>query len=127
MSFTGDQLTVPASWSAEIQLNTDGTTTDQWYPAIAVNENGVVVASWYDRRLDTANNMRFDRYARVSADGGLSWGPNKRISDVSSPVASVNPNFDTIIAIAIMEITTRWPSVPPRPTSYGLMTGVTPP
>lgn len=84
------------TWSAEIMLNADGTTTDQWFPAIAVNSNGVVMASWYDRRLDP-NNMNFDRYAGISTDAGLTWGPNIRISDVSSSVAQVNPNFDTLV------------------------------
>jgi len=82
------------TWSPEMQLNDDVTTTDQWYPAIAVNERGVVVVSWYDRRLDPANNLIFDRFAVVSKDGGLNFGPNIRISDVSSPVSQNNPHFD---------------------------------
>jgi hypothetical protein len=82
------------SWSAEVMLNDDGTNTDQFYPAIGVNARGTVVASWYDRRLDSTNNLSFDRYAVVSTDGGLTFGPNIRISDVTSPLAAINPNFD---------------------------------
>jgi hypothetical protein len=85
------------TWSTEVMLNTDGTNTDQWFPAIGVNSNGVVTASWYDRRRDQANNMRFDRFARVSKNGGQTWGDNKRISDVSSNVAQTNPNFDVAV------------------------------
>ncbi len=83
-----------ASWSAAVRLNDDATDTDQWYPAIGVNFLGVVVVSWYDRRRDPVNNLRFDRFAVVSKDGGLNWGPNKRVSDVSSPVSQNNPHFD---------------------------------
>ncbi|RJQ14157.1 MAG: exo-alpha-sialidase [Nitrospiraceae bacterium] len=81
------------SWSAEVKLNDDGTSRDQWFPAIAVNSNGAVAASWYDRRLDTGN-VNFDRYAAISMDGGLTWSSNVRISDVSSPVSTNRPHFD---------------------------------
>jgi hypothetical protein len=83
-----------ATWSAELLLNDDGTATDQFFPAIGVSENGAIVASWYDRRLDPMNNLLFDRFLAFSVDGGLSWSANERISDVSSPVAETNPNFD---------------------------------
>jgi hypothetical protein len=82
------------TWSAEVRLNDDTTTTDQFYPAIGVSETGVLAVSWYDRRLDSPGNLLFDRYLTVSTDGGSSWSPNERISSVSSPVAQTNPNFD---------------------------------
>ena len=81
-------------WSAPVKLNDDATNTDQWFPSIGVNQFGYVVVSWYDRRRDPLNNFRFDRFAVVSQNGGMSWGPNKRISDVSSPVSQNNPHFD---------------------------------
>jgi len=81
------------TWAAEVKLNDDATSTDQFVPAIGVGENGVMVVSWYDRRLD-ASNLAFDRYATISVDKGLTWTPNDRVSDVSSPVAQTNPNFD---------------------------------
>jgi len=86
-----------ATWSAEKKLNDDATTTDQWVPAVGVNATGKVVSSWYDRRLDPANNLNFDRFAVVSNDGGLTFGANTRISDVSSGVPTLIPNFDTFI------------------------------
>jgi hypothetical protein len=82
------------TWSAEVQLNDDLTFTDQFFPAIGVSETGVLVASWYDRRLDPTDNLLFDRFATFSMDGGQTWAENERISDVSSPVAQTNPNFD---------------------------------
>ena len=88
------------TWSDEIRLNDDVTTTDQFFPALGVGETGVLVASWYDRRLDPANNLLFDRFAAFSLDGGLSWSANERVSDVSSPVAQTNPNFDPGIQAA---------------------------
>jgi chitodextrinase len=74
------------SWGPEVLLNDDGGETDQFYPTITVNEDNVVAASWYDRRLDPQDNYLFDRYWTVSYDGGIAWEPNKRVSDVSSPV-----------------------------------------
>jgi len=85
-----------ATWSAEVQLNDDGTTTDQFLPALAVSSTGTVTVSWYDRRLDS-NNLKFDRFAVVSTDGGLTWGGNIRISSESSPVATTLPNFDPVV------------------------------
>lgn len=87
-----------STWSAEIQVNDDGTATDQWYPALGVSRHGIVIVSWYDRRLDPVNNQAFVRFADVSKDGGFTWGPNFQISDVTSDVAFINPNFDPIVS-----------------------------
>ena len=83
-----------ASWSAEVRLNDDTTNTDQFYPAIGASEDGILAVSFYDRRLDATNNYLIDRYLTVSTDGGGTWSPNERISDVSAPVAQTLPNFD---------------------------------
>ena len=74
-----------ATWGAEVLLNDDGTTRDQFFPTISAGPTGRVVSTWYDRRLD-ANNLLFDYYMRVSHDGGTTWQPSLRVSDVSSPV-----------------------------------------
>ena len=87
-----------ATWSAEIKLNDDATTTDQWFPALGISETGNLVASWYDRRLDPTLNLAFDRFLTSSTDGGFTWSANERLSDVSSPVAQTLPNFDVFIA-----------------------------
>jgi hypothetical protein len=92
--FYRQSVDAAASWSAEVQLNDDGTISDQWFPALGANAAGWLVASWYDRRLDVANNLNFDRYATISTDGGLTWQANIRISDVSSPVSTNLPHFD---------------------------------
>jgi hypothetical protein len=84
------------TWSDELLLNDDGTSTDQFFPALGVDVDGTVVVSWYDRRLDLAANLAFDRFVTYSTDGGFTWTPNERLSDVSSPVAQTNPNFDSL-------------------------------
>jgi hypothetical protein len=73
------------TWGAEVLLNDDGTTRDQFFPTISAGPSGRIVTTWYDRRLD-ANNLLFDYYMRYSDDGGTIWLPSQRVSDVSSPV-----------------------------------------
>ena len=87
-----------ASWGTEVRLNDDSTSTDQWSPTVSVGPDNVVVATWYDRRKDTAGNYLFDTYKVVSQDGGRTWGANIRVSDVSSPVPLLLPNFDPVVA-----------------------------
>ncbi len=82
-----------AGWEPELRLNDDQTLTDQFFPTLSVGTDNVVSVSWYDRRHDPAN-LFFDHYRRISQDGGVTWGPNQRVSDVSSPVA-LDPNMAT--------------------------------
>jgi hypothetical protein len=86
------------TWGTEVQLNDDGTTTDQWFPTVSVGETNRVVATWYDRRLDPGSNYHFDYYLRISEDGGTTWTPSTRLTDVSSAVPPLSPNFDPIVA-----------------------------
>ena len=77
-----------ATWSAEMRLHDDATTNDQYSPTLSTN-GSILLATWYDRRLDPGNLLQ-DTFRRVSTDGGLTWGPNERVSDVSTPI-----EFDT--------------------------------
>jgi hypothetical protein len=70
-----------STWSAPVKLNTDAGTRAQWMPALAETSAGHIVASWYDRRNTTNND--YQRFARVSNDGGVTWGANQRVSDVT--------------------------------------------
>jgi subtilisin-like proprotein convertase family protein len=81
------------NWQPEIQLNDDGTTRDQFFPTVSAGPTGRIVTTWYDRRLDAANT-KVDYFARVSDDGGATWGASERISDVSSPIY-LDPNLNT--------------------------------
>ncbi len=81
-----------ATWGPEVQLNDDGTLTDQFFPTVSVGPTGNVVSTWYDRRLDPGGNYLFDYYMRVSFDNGVTWQPSVRVSDESSPVY-LDPNL----------------------------------
>ncbi len=76
-----------ATWGPEIQLNDDATSTDQYFPTVQVtSDDDTILATWYDRRLDTGSNLLYDYFKRVSTDGGATWHPSTRVSEVSSPV-----------------------------------------
>ncbi len=85
----------PDAWSTPLRLNDDPNDVprDQWNPALGVGATGIVAVSWYDRRLDPGN-WWFDRYVRLSDDGGINWSRNLRVSDTSSPVARMAPHVD---------------------------------
>jgi len=82
-----------ATWGAEIRLHDDTSTSDQFFPTLSVGAGNIVSATWYDRRLDPTNTM-VDYYQAFSFDGGLTWQPNQRISDVSTPIY-LDPNLAT--------------------------------
>jgi hypothetical protein len=77
------------TWSPRRRLNDDliGNHIDQFHPWISVNPDGVVSVAFYDRRLDPSN-LLFDLWITHSFDGGQTWTPNQRVSNVSS-----NPYF----------------------------------
>jgi hypothetical protein len=78
------------TWSAPLRVNDDVTTTDQWNPAIALTPDGThLFITWYDRRNDPTNDSLIDRYGVIGTVSGhtVSFAPNFRITDVSSPPA----------------------------------------
>jgi hypothetical protein len=75
-----------STWSTRIKLNDDGLTRNQYFPWMAVNDKGDIAVMWYDTRLDPLNH-NIDVFCTVSYDGGLTWTPNARMTDVS-----FNPN-----------------------------------
>ncbi len=77
----------------EVLVNDDGTTRDQFFPTLSVGEGNTVSAAWYDRR-DDPNNILVDYYQRLSYDGGVTWEPSVRVSDVSTPIY-LDPNLAT--------------------------------
>jgi hypothetical protein len=82
-----------ATWQTELLVNDDGTTRDQFFPTLSVGATNAVSVAWYDRRNDAANTM-VDYYQRTSFDGGDTWGPSVRVSDVSTPIY-LDPNLAT--------------------------------
>lgn len=75
-----------ASWQPAVLVNDDGTTTDQFFPSLSVGPTNAVSVAWYDRRNDTADNLLIDSYSRLSLDGGATWQPSQRMTDVATPV-----------------------------------------
>lgn len=73
------------TWAPEIQLG-GGTETDQFEPYVEVGRSGAVSVAWYDRRNDPANDELIDVYTAISRDGGESFEPASRVTDVSFPV-----------------------------------------
>lgn len=72
------------TWSTEVRVNDDNTTTDQWLPTVSCDKRtGKVYVTWYDSRVDPANNLLTRIYAAVSTNGGVSFEPNVNVSDVS--------------------------------------------
>lgn len=82
------------TWTPEIQLG-GGSPTDQFEPFIAVAGDGTVSVSWYDRRNDPVDNFFIDVYRALSRDGGATFEPIERVTDVSFPVPPLagQPNF----------------------------------
>lgn len=78
-----------ATWSTPLRLNDDAAANDQWLPFVTVAPNGAVAVSWYDRRLDD-QDLLIDLFMRISTDGGVSFGPNLKITDVSFPPPGIN-------------------------------------
>ena len=72
------------TWSPEIQLGGDSR-SDQFEPFIAIGGSGTVSVAWYDRRNDLTNNL-IDVYTAFARDGGITFDPIVRVTDVSFPV-----------------------------------------
>ena len=80
-----------ATWDPEVRINDDATTNDQFFPTLSVSPTNIVSVAWYDRRLDGSNFMQ-DYYHRFSFDGGSTFEPSERLSDVSTPIY-IDPNL----------------------------------
>jgi hypothetical protein len=80
-----------ATWSERKKLNDDDTNLDQYFPGVSVAPNGRVDVAWHDFRNDRQyqpagdfnSELYWDAYLTSSTDGGVTWGPNVRVSDRS--------------------------------------------
>jgi hypothetical protein len=79
------------TWSAGVQVNDDRTTNSQFLPKISLDPTtGDLAAAWYDSRNDLGTGGPADTdgipdddaqfWGAFSTDGGVSFGPNIRIS-----------------------------------------------
>jgi BNR repeat-like domain len=66
--------------------------SSQYQPMLAVNKDGVLGVSWFDTRNSVNHDdKQYDEYFAVSTDGGESFTPAVRLSDViSSPMGTGN-------------------------------------
>ncbi|OLE69633.1 hypothetical protein AUF78_10395 [archaeon 13_1_20CM_2_51_12] len=67
------------TWSKPIRVNDDTTTHDHFFPWMTVSQ-GLVSIVFYDRRLDPGNRL-IDVFYAESADHGVSWSSNLRVTD----------------------------------------------
>lgn len=72
-----------ATWSPKVRVNHDPAGADQSQPNVAVDGQGRVYVAWYDRR-NAKDGAAVNAYASVSTDGGTTFGPDLRLSSVSS-------------------------------------------
>ena len=71
-----------ATWSAAQRLSHDdpGAYVDHITPVFAIGADSRLHAFWLDRRDDPLNRL-FHGYHTSTADGGLTWEPDSRVSD----------------------------------------------
>ncbi|MEJ2595344.1 MAG: sialidase family protein [bacterium] len=76
-----------ATWGAPIQVNDDGTTTDQWQPTVSVTPNGLTLGVfYYSRENDAVDNNLITYNMRMASISGttLTFDPSSVVSDVPS-------------------------------------------
>jgi len=71
------------TWSAPLKVNDDPPGKDQYYPWMDVAPNGKITIGWHDRRND-ASNFKHVWYQDQSSDGGLTFGPDRRVGNFQS-------------------------------------------
>ena len=71
-----------AHWSKPVPVAPPSDTHDQFFPAISVSPTGLVGVSWLDRRNDPANH-RYQAFAAISTDGGITF-PNTQLTKAFS-------------------------------------------
>ncbi len=86
------------TWSTPERVNDDytGGGTDQLFPWVWVNDSGQVQVMFLDRREDPAN-LKFAIYLATSTDGGVTFGPNVRISDPALAQGGVGRDVNTFL------------------------------
>ena len=73
-----------ATWSDKVRVNDDLPHYDNAIPAVTVDGSGRVHVSWYDRRDEPECGAKVHTYWTYSADGGRTFVPSRRVSNVAS-------------------------------------------
>jgi len=89
-----------ATFSSPVRINAD-VRGQQFFPALAVTPSGTVAVDYYSTQ-NSATDRLLDVYQVVSTDGGDTFGPPVRVTDVSFDRPITNPNFDTFVANCYM-------------------------
>jgi hypothetical protein len=81
------------TWSTPVRVNDDtlGNGADQFLPWVVVDDRGRVHVTYLDRLPD--QNMRA-QYMATSTDGGVTFGPNIRVSDGFYPRARFGGDYN---------------------------------
>lgn len=76
-----------ASWSTPVKINATPAGVSVLTPTISSSLDGQIVsATWIDKRNGSGGQNFIDVYGASSTDGGVTWGPDFRLSDRTSDV-----------------------------------------
>ncbi|MGH7340249.1 MAG: hypothetical protein ACREKH_07145, partial [Candidatus Rokuibacteriota bacterium] len=91
-----------STWSAPVRVNDDaaGNHADQAGPWIVVDERGRVHVTFLDARDDPAGT-RYAMQLAASTDGGVSFGPNVRVSDSLQPALGLSQSLREYTGAAV--------------------------
>jgi PKD repeat protein len=78
-----------STWSEAVRINDDlfGSNAHQFFPWLSVAPDGKLFAGWYDSRLDPtplSEPLLYDEFVTASTDGGITFSPNQRTSEVTA-------------------------------------------
>ena len=90
----GRSINGGANWVNVQQMGVPGNNLDEFNPDITVSPTGVVAVAWYDKRNDNPGNTNTDVYTAFSSDGGVTYGANIRVSDVTAGVPPLFPHYN---------------------------------
>ncbi|ADU47648.1 DUF11 domain-containing protein [Intrasporangium calvum] len=82
------------TWGNVQQMGVAANNLDEFNPYVDVSPTGVVSAAWYDKRNDNPGNTNTDVYTAYSTDGGVTYGANVRVSDVTAGIPPLFPHYN---------------------------------
>lgn len=72
-----------STWSTPARMNDDAVGLDNWLPEVGVGADGMPYGIWFDHR-DDLYGSRAHVYMTRSADGGVTWAANQRVTSAQS-------------------------------------------
>jgi hypothetical protein len=77
------------TWSPKVRVSDGPVGSDDAFPEVVVDGDGRVHVAWYDRRDATECGARTNTYWAYSDDGGLTFTPGVRVSELESQSGNV--------------------------------------